>query len=658
MINKKKIKNILWLYDILILNIIFCVLHYLKFSFIIPSGVYLALYFTFILFWSLFSFYYDKYNSTIDNSILLTIRLIIWSSLISLLFIVISISFSDMWSISRAFILTLTLMVVLFEIISLLVFKIFLKTLNKTLIQNQKESKKSIERKFFLKWLIPGAISLILIYTIIVIIRTGFFKYTIFHEHNFLLLLSAWGISTLLTNRYKSPNTINHFYEIAPYLKASILTFLLLNFFYFTLRINESSINLILQVGLIHSLIETLAFFLYFFGQSKINNDTLQNLSSIEHLNSDQEKLDNKEKRKTKQIVYKKDDLKQSLKYIENENNNKIIDFIWNSIKSEITKKSKFIILNTKSAINIRFLSENSKEIIINIHKLNDIRRLNAYFLDVYSKLENDGLLIGNFIPLEGMDSHLRSQMPHFLYFILSPFYFIFFRVFPKLTITKQIYFIVTQGKNRVFSKSEVLGRLSFCGYELINEKMIDETFYFIAKKKKTISQEEFPSYGPIVKLKRIGYHGKRIYIYKIRTMYPYSEFIQGDIYEKYHLDKSGKLKSDFRITSWGKIFRSYFIDEIPQLYNWLIGDIKIIGVRALSEHYFSLYPKDIQELRIKSKPGLVPPYYADMPESFQEIVESEKIYLLKKQINPILTDAKYFIKAIYNIVFYGARSK
>ena len=431
MINKKKIKNILWLYDILILNIIFCVLHYLKFSFIIPSGVYLALYFTFILFWSLFSFYYDKYNSTIDNSILLTIRLIIWSSLISLLFIVISISFSDMWSISRAFILTLTLMVVLFEIISLLVFKIFLKTLNKTLIQNQKESKKSIERKFFLKWLIPGAISLILIYTIIVIIRTGFFKYTIFHEHNFLLLLSAWGISTLLTNRYKSPNTINHFYEITPYLKASILTFLLLNFFYFTLRINESSINLILQVGLIQSLIETLAFFLYFFGQSKINNDTLQNLSSIEHLNSDQEKLDNKEKRKTKQIVYKKDDLKQSLKYIENENNNKIIDFIWNSIKSEITKKSKFIILNTKSTINIRFLSENSKEIIINIHKLNDIRRLNAYFLDVYSKLENDGLLIGNFIPLEGMDSHLRSQMPHFLYFILVPSSFLILQLMP-----------------------------------------------------------------------------------------------------------------------------------------------------------------------------------------------------------------------------------
>ena len=45
------------------------------------------------------------------------------------------------------------------------------------------------------------------------------------------------------------------------------------------------------------------------------------------------------------------------------------------------------------------------------------------------------------------------------------------------------------------------------------------------------------------MKLKRIGYNGEPLYIYKLRTMYPYSEFIQGDIYEKYHLDKSGKMK-------------------------------------------------------------------------------------------------------------------
>ena len=61
---------------------------------------------------------------------------------------------------------------------------------------------------------------------------------------------------------------------------------------------------------------------------------------------------------------------------------------------------------------------------------------------------------------------------------------------------------------------------------------------------------------------------------------------------------------------------------------------MNLVGVRALSKHYFSLYPSDLQELRIKYKPGLIPPFYYDMPKTFDEILSSEKKYLLKKQDN------------------------
>ena len=54
---------------------------------------------------------------------------------------------------------------------------------------------------------------------------TGSFQYNILHEKNFLILISSWGLGTLLTNRYKEPITINHYYEIAPYIKAAIFTF-------------------------------------------------------------------------------------------------------------------------------------------------------------------------------------------------------------------------------------------------------------------------------------------------------------------------------------------------------------------------------------------------------------------------------------------------
>ena len=140
--------------------------------------------------------------------------------------------------------------------------------------------------------------------------------------------------------------------------------------------------------------------------------------------------------------------------------------------------------------------------------------------------------------------------------------------------------------------------------------------------------------------------------------MYPYSEFIQKDVFEENNLDASGKFLNDFRITSWGRILRKYFIDEIPQLYNWLRSDINLVGVRAISKHYYNLYPKDLQELRINFKPGLIPPYYADMPTTFDEIVESEVRYLQKKKEKPIITNMIYFVKALINIIFSGARSK
>ena len=75
--------------------------------------------------------------------------------------------------------------------------------------------------------------------------------------------------------------------------------------------------------------------------------------------------------------------------------------------------------------------------------------------------------------------------MPHFLYAILYPIHFLFHRIFPKLPITKQIYFIITKGKNRVVSKAEIFGRLSYCGYNILDNKIIGDRIYFICKKKK-----------------------------------------------------------------------------------------------------------------------------------------------------------------------------
>ena len=122
-------------------------------------------------------------------------------------------------------------------------------------------------------------------------------------------------------------------------------------------------------------------------------------------------------------------------------------------------------------------------------------------------------------------------------------------------------------------------------------------------------------------------------------------------------LDTGGKFRNDFRITTIGKFMRKFWLDELPMLINWLKGDLKLVGVRPLSKHYFSLYTKELQEKRIKYKPGLVPPYYADLPKTLEEIMASEMRFLELYEKKPFITNFRYFFRAIFNILFRKARS-
>jgi lipopolysaccharide/colanic/teichoic acid biosynthesis glycosyltransferase len=157
--------------------------------------------------------------------------------------------------------------------------------------------------------------------------------------------------------------------------------------------------------------------------------------------------------------------------------------------------------------------------------------------------------------------------------------------------------------------------------------------------------------------MRRVGKYGKLITVYKIRTMHPYAEYLQAYIYKINNLQKGGKFKDDFRITTWGKVLRRLWIDEIPMIINIFKGQLKFVGVRRLSRQYLSLYTKELIEKRKSIKPGLVPPYYADMPDSLEGIMESEMRYIDAYKANPLLTDFKYFFKASSNIIINKARS-
>jgi hypothetical protein len=206
-------------------------------------------------------------------------------------------------------------------------------------------------------------------------------------------------------------------------------------------------------------------------------------------------------------------------------------------------------------------------------------------------------------------------------------------------------------------SRAEILGRLYFCGFEIVAEKEIAYRLFFIVRKAKTPSMDENPTFGPLVQLKRTGLWGNPIRVYKFRTMFPFSEYLQAYVFNLYGTKDGDKIINDFRITGWGKVFRKLWIDELPMLYNWIRGDLKLVGVRPLSDHKLSTYPAALQEKRKYVKPGLLPPFYADRPTTVEGFFEAEEKYLDAYIQKPYRTDIHYFLIILWNIVVKKARS-
>ena len=314
-------------------------------------------------------------------------------------------------------------------------------------------------------------------------------------------------------------------------------------------------------------------------------------------------------------------------------------------------------VLCTTESFNVQAVNARSLRAFVNLKRVNDIQNPNEFFALVNQKLPDGGYFIGCVETIASRKNRiLNKHHPVISY----PYYLIDFivkRVFPKIKPTRRIYSFLTRGINRTMSVTETLGRLAVCGFEVVDRQEIGYLTYFVCKKKFVPVLNGEASYGFLIGLNRMGKNGKLFKVYKFRTMHPYAEFIQDYVYINNDLQRNGKFKDDFRITSWGRILRKLWLDEQAMWLNWLKRDMKLVGVRPLSAHYFGLYPEEFQKRRMKYKPGLIPPFYVDLPKTLEEIIASEQKYLDAYDKHPWLTDFRYFWKAFYNIAIKGARS-
>ena len=330
----------------------------------------------------------------------------------------------------------------------------------------------------------------------------------------------------------------------------------------------------------------------------------------------------------------------------------------WLDKHNEEFDKSTFIV-NTDDGIALDTLKGHHPRLIINKMGLTRIRHLNTFL-----NKANENLVDGGYLWCHSRTSGLKKQLilqshPGLVGKVLYLFHYGWHRVMARMKITRWFYMWVTKGKNRSYSRVELLGRMYRAGFEVVDERFHKGEYFVLGQKFRKPIWDDDPTYGALVKLNRVGYHGKMIGVYKFRTMYPYSEYLQPYILEHEGLQKGGKFAHDYRVNFWGRKLRSSWLDELPMGINILKGQMKLVGVRPLSRQYFGLYTEEMQKLHISVKPGLLPPFYYDekTPETLEDVQASEKRYIEAYHKHPFATDWRYFWGTVGNILFKHKRS-
>jgi Sugar transferases involved in lipopolysaccharide synthesis len=332
-----------------------------------------------------------------------------------------------------------------------------------------------------------------------------------------------------------------------------------------------------------------------------------------------------------------------------------VLKFLENSVDLKSTNTLVFV---NNDVANLRMCPNYQYSTIVQLERLNNMRKINKKITIINEKLPDNGLFVCCFESKSTRKKRILRRMPKGINQLVYSFDYLFKRVMPKIIITRRFYYLITGGNNRIFSKAEVLGRLYCSGFKVVKEKKVCQLTYIIAQRVKEPETIQKRIYGPLIRLRRHGRNGELIQVYKMRTMHPFSEYLQTYIYDRNSLSAGGKFYKDIRVTTLGYFMRKYWIDELPMFFNLLSGEMKLVGVRPLSNQYFSLYSKELQEKRVKYKPGLLPPFYADMPQTLAEIQQSEMKYLVSCETKGVfVTDLKYLVLILKNILIKNARS-
>jgi len=160
-------------------------------------------------------------------------------------------------------------------------------------------------------------------------------------------------------------------------------------------------------------------------------------------------------------------------------------------------------------------------------------------------------------------------------------------------------------------------------------------------------------SRGPIIfRQERVGLRGRKFYMYKFRTMVYNAEKLKSGLEEMNESDgPTFKIKHDPRITMIGRILRKTGLDELPQLFNVLKGEMSLIGPRPPLASEVEKYERWHMR-RLSVKPGITCTW--QIIQNRNEVVFDNWMKLDIQYIDnwSIKKDIQLFIKTIKTVIY------
>lgn len=149
----------------------------------------------------------------------------------------------------------------------------------------------------------------------------------------------------------------------------------------------------------------------------------------------------------------------------------------------------------------------------------------------------------------------------------------------------------------------------------------------------------------------RVGKDGKHFYMYKFRSMVWNAEELLNNLMDKNEIQGAMfKMKDDPRITKIGKILRVTSLDELPQLWNVLKGDMSLVGPRPPLPREVALY-SSYDKQRLTVIPGCTGLWQVSGRNglTFQQMVELDLYYIQNRNL---WFDIKLILKTFWIMLF------